>query len=149
MIYRNILLLIFVFGLVACEQEKAVIELTASKVPQRQYDASQLSLGKKVYQTNCASCHGGQAQGDANWRKKDADDHYPAPPLNGSGHAWHHSTAVLSDVISNGSVPGKGKMPAWKGKLNEQEINAVIVWFQSSWPQSLYEAWYGMQQRGR
>lgn len=149
MIYRNILLLIFVFGLVACEQEKAIVELTASKVPQRQYDASQLSLGKRVYQTNCASCHGSQAQGDANWRKKGADGHYPAPPLNGSGHAWHHSTTVLRDVISNGSAPGKGKMPAWKNKLNEQEINAVIVWFQSSWPQPLYEAWFTMQQRGR
>jgi len=60
-----------------------------------------------------------------------------------------HSTEVLSNVINNGSVQGQGKMPAWEGKLNGQEISAVIVWFQSIWPQPVYDAWYEMQQRGR
>jgi mono/diheme cytochrome c family protein len=147
--YKLFFLLFVLYWLVACERESAVVGLSAIDIPKRQYDSEQLTLGEKIYQTNCASCHGGQAQGDANWRKKDADGHYPAPPLNGSGHAWHHSTAVLSDVIINGSAPGKGKMPAWKDKLSEDEIYAVIDWFQSSWPQPLYEAWFEIQQRGR
>lgn len=123
--------------------------LPVPDAPLRQLDAKQLALGKQVYQDYCALCHGGQAQGATNWRKRDADGHYPAPPLNGSGHAWHHSTEVLSSVINNGSAQGQGKMPAWNGKLSEQEIRAVIVWFQSTWPQPVYNAWFEMQQRGR
>ena len=56
---------------------------------------------------------------------------------------------MLSSVINNGSVKGQGKMPAWKDKLSGQDINAVIVWFQSKWPQPVYDAWFEMQQRGR
>lgn len=140
--------------LVACDNDHKMgsHNLDAMPVPaapERQQDPAQLAMGKQVFQNNCASCHGGQAEGAANWRKKDMDGFYPAPPLNGSGHAWHHSTEVLGNVISNGSVQGQGKMPAWKGKLSGQEISAVIVWFQSTWPQSVYDAWFEMQQRGR
>jgi mono/diheme cytochrome c family protein len=108
----------------------------------------QLALGKKVFDDNCARCHGDNAQGAADWRKRDADGHYPPPPLNGSGHTWHHSTEMLKQTILNGSPQGKGKMPAWKGKLTEKQIDAVIDWFQSVWPQPVYDAWYEMQQRG-
>ena len=149
MVYRISFCLLLVLGLVACDSEGINAGLPVPETSPRQYDAKQLALGEKVYQTNCSNCHGDQAQGDANWRKKDADGHYPAPPLNGSGHAWHHSTEVLKNVINNGSPQGKGKMPAWKGKLSKKEINAVVVWFQSAWPQPVYDAWYEMQQRGR
>ena len=39
-------------------------------------------------------------------------------------------------------------MPAWKGKLSEAEMAAIVAWFQSLWPQPVYDAWYEMQQRG-
>ncbi|MCK4587196.1 MAG: cytochrome c [Gammaproteobacteria bacterium] len=141
---------LFLFLLVsACDGENTNAGLPVPNAPPRQLDATQLALGKQVFQNSCALCHGAMAEGAANWRKKDADGFYPAPPLNGSGHAWHHSTEVLSSVINNGSVKGQGKMPAWNGKLSEQEIKAVIVWFQSKWPQPVYDAWFEMQQRGR
>jgi len=154
MAYKISFSLLLLFGLVACDdvQKMGVQNMSALPVPaapKRQLDEAQLATGKQVFQDNCASCHGAQAEGAANWRKKDADGFYQAPPLNGSGHAWHHSTEVLSNVINNGSVQGQGKMPAWEGKLNGQEISAVIVWFQSIWPQPVYDAWYEMQQRGR
>ncbi len=116
---------------------------------ERNTDPALLTQGKQVYRQHCANCHAADASGAPNWRKRDAEGFFPPPPLNGSGHAWHHSTEVLADLIRNGSPGGKGRMPAWAGKLSEQEITAVIAWFQSLWPQQVYDAWFEMQQRGR
>lgn len=132
----------------ACENSE-VGGLPVPNAPPRHTDTAQLALGEQVFADHCARCHGDKAQGDANWRKRDADGHYPAPPLNGSGHTWHHSKEVLKQTILNGSPQGKGKMPAWKDKLTEKQIDAVIAWVQSVWPQPVYDAWFEMQQRGR
>ncbi len=115
----------------------------------RKADPALLAQGEQVYRQHCANCHGADASGAPDWRKRDADGFFPPPPLNGSGHAWHHSTEVLAGLIRDGSPDGKGRMPAWRGRLSEQEIGAVIAWFQSLWPQQVYDAWYEMQQRGR
>jgi mono/diheme cytochrome c family protein len=142
----SVFLLIAVLS--ACESSE-MGGIPVPDAPPRQYDDAQLSMGKQVYTGHCASCHGAQAQGAVDWRKRDADGHYPAPPLNGSGHTWHHSLEVLENTIRHGSPPGKGKMPAWEGKLNDEQIDAVIAWIQSTWPQPVYDAWFEMQQRGR
>ena len=134
--------------LLACDNAE-ISGLPVPSAPPRKMDAAQLDMGKQIYARHCARCHGEQGQGAANWTKRDADGFYPAPPLNGTGHAWHHSLENLKHTIVNGSPPGKGKMPAWRRKLSEQEIDAVIAWFQSIWPQPVYDAWYEMQQRGR
>jgi mono/diheme cytochrome c family protein len=108
-----------------------------------------LALGEQVYQQHCAGCHGDHAQGHEHWRKVGPDGNYPPPPLNGSGHAWHHSRAILRSVIKNGSPPEGGNMPAWKDKLSEREIEAVIDYFQSLWPDQVYAAWVEMQNQAR
>jgi mono/diheme cytochrome c family protein len=108
----------------------------------RVQDAVQISRGEKLYAENCASCHGTFGQGAFNWRKPGPDGKYLAPPLNGTGHAWHHPTKVLRYVIMNGSPGGQGNMPAWKGKLSNQDIDDVIAWFQSRWPDEIYAVWY-------
>ena len=149
MYLKPVLLLIFFWVLSACDSDVQHASLPVPEMPQRQYDASQLAIGEKVFQANCAKCHGADAQGAAEWTKRGADGNYPPPPLNGSGHAWHHSNEVLEDVIRNGSPDGKGNMPAWQGKISDQEITAVIAWFQSKWPKEVYDAWYEIQQRGR
>jgi mono/diheme cytochrome c family protein len=116
---------------------------------QRNYDAAVLAEGEKLFSVHCAQCHGQNAQGHPQWRKVGADGKYPPPPLNGSGHAWHHSRAVLRNVIKNGSPPGQGNMPAWEGKLTAQQIEHVIDYFQSLWPDPVYSAWIEMQQNQR
>lgn len=145
--HTRIFLVLLVLFLSACGKEKA-----QSTVPnqenraqsiQRNLDPQQLALGKKVFATFCSRCHGKQAEGAPNWRKVGADKKYPPPPLNGTGHAWHHPRHILKEIIMNGTKP-QGNMPAWKTTLNEKQIDAVIVWFQSLWPDELYAAWQEM-----
>lgn len=102
---------------------------------------STVQKGFKLYRANCASCHGDQGQGAVNWRKAGSDGKYPAPPLNGTGHTWHHPMPVLISTIKNGTQRIGGNMPPWKGKLADDDINAIIIWFQSRWPDELYQAW--------
>lgn len=135
--------------LAGCERSRdsTSIETLAGGSVKRVNDPAQLALGRQVYQANCATCHGENAEGAPNWRQPGPDGRYPPPPLNGSGHDWHHPTAVLIHLIKNGSPGGQGNMPAWGGKLSDEEIRAVIAWFQSLWPDPVYGAWYDMQQR--
>lgn len=116
---------------------------------ERHQDFAQIQRGGRIYQQNCAQCHGTQGEGDPNWRQRDTQGMFPPPPLNGTAHTWHHPMAVLKHVITNGSPQGKGRMPAWGGKLSEQEIEDVIAWFQAKWPDEVYAAWYEMDQRAR
>ena len=130
---------------IACDQQPKVMNSSTGLIPQRLYDAKQLDMGKQIFVENCANCHGDNAQGASNWHQRNPDGTFPPPPLNGTGHAWHHSTEVLYDVISNGSQPGQGNMPAWKDKLSKEQIEATIMWFQSLWSDQVYAAWYEMQ----
>ena len=105
------------------------------------YRFDQVSAGARIYQDNCAACHGKKGEGAENWRKAGPDGKYPAPPLNGSGHAWHHPLNILFHTIKNGSTGGQGNMPAWGEKLSDEEIIAAIAWFQSKWPREIYQNW--------
>ncbi|MCR4301059.1 MAG: c-type cytochrome [Sulfuricaulis sp.] len=109
----------------------------------------QMRRGAQLYATNCAACHGAQAEGAPNWQKPGADGKYPAPPLNGTGHAWHHPLAVLKTTIKGGTMRLGGSMPAWGGKLDDADIEAVIAWFQSRWPDEIYQSWMAMDQKAR
>ncbi len=111
-------------------------------------DPQVLAQGERVFQANCASCHGTQAQGAPNWERPGVDGKYPPPPLDGSAHAWHHPRNALRQVIKEGTVRIGGNMPAWGDKLSDAEIDAVIAWFQSRWPDEIYAAWTEIDARG-
>lgn len=153
--------------LVACSSEKSAPKNTDSSSPEtavsaaistspvtetaaaveplkRWYAFQHVSQGGKVYQENCASCHGKLGEGGPDWKKVGSDGKYPAPPLNGTGHAWHHPLKMLLHVVKNGSPGGQGNMPAWGEKLSDDEMIAAIAWFQSRWPDQIFRAW--MQQ---
>ena len=52
--------------------------------------------GEAIFNKNCVSCHGSKGQGLAkDWKIKDENGYYPAPPLNGTAHTWHHSPSEL------------------------------------------------------
>ena len=123
------------------ENKPAPIDNTDRGGIKRWYAFQHVSQGAKVFQENCATCHGKQAAGAANWRQMGSDGKYPPPPLNGTGHSWHHPLKMLYYTISNGSPGGQGNMPAWREKLSQEEIIAAIAWFQSRWPDEIYQAW--------
>jgi mono/diheme cytochrome c family protein len=116
---------------------------------QRWYKPEHIEIGRGLFETHCASCHGVAAVGDPNWRQRDVDGLYRPPPLNGTAHSWHHPLAVLYDQITRGSAPGVGKMPPFKDVLARGEIVAIIAYFQSLWPDEIYQAWRRMDQAAR
>lgn len=104
-------------------------------------DFSTVMRGGRLYAQNCSQCHGQLAQGAPQWQKPGPDGKYPAPPLNGTGHAWHHPLAALKATIRDGTLRMGGSMPPWRDKLSEEDIQAIIAWFQSHWPEEIYTAW--------
>jgi mono/diheme cytochrome c family protein len=127
--------------------------LTGSGI-QRSNNLALINQGWHLYEKHCAHCHGPHAEGDTLWRKPGVDGYYPPPPLDGSGHSWHHPRSVLHNIIKHGSPVDErglplGKMPAWGQVLNDQEIEVLIVWFQSLWPDPVYAIWYDREQRAR
>ncbi|MCK4866212.1 MAG: cytochrome c [Gammaproteobacteria bacterium] len=115
---------------------------TEEKVVKRDVDPVRYSQGTRLYQLNCATCHGLNAEGAKDWRKADDNGKNPAPPLNGTGHTWHHSTKALFNVIRNGTGKIGGNMPAWKDKLSNNDIKLILTWVTAQWPDEIYTAWY-------
>lgn len=111
-------------------------------VESRNIDPAKYSQGSRIYQLNCAKCHGKHAEGDKDWRKLNEKGKYPPPPLNGTGHTWHHSTKVLVNTIKNGTAKIGGSMPAWKDKLSGKDIEAVLAYVQAQWSDEIYTTWY-------
>lgn len=108
---------------------------------QRQYDRNVLARGERVYQANCAQCHGNNGEAKPDWRIRGADGKFPPPPLDDSGHAWHHPRAWLKQMVAQGSPSGQGNMPAWAGKLSAQEIDDVVTWVTSLWSDEIHLLW--------
>ena len=109
---------------------------------ERKVDPVNYSKGARLYQLNCASCHGKNAEGARDWRTPDKDGKNQPPPLNGTGHTWHHSTEALTRVIKSGTGKIGGNMPAWKDKLSESDISLILIWITAQWPDEIYTAWY-------
>lgn len=126
--------------LLSCSEEQAT-----SVDGGRWYSDSQLARGAEVFASNCAQCHGSEAQGlIADWRQKQEDGSFPPPPLNGSAHAWHHPQSVLMQVIDNGGAAFGGKMPAFATVLKQAEKLSTIAYFQSFWSDEIYQQWVQM-----
>lgn len=109
---------------------------------ERNINFKEFTAGQRLYLKNCAVCHGKNGEGAKGWRKPDKHGKYLAPPLNGTGHTWHHSTKSLTNTIKNGTAKIGGNMPAWKDKLSDSEIKLILTWITAQWPDELYTAWY-------
>jgi mono/diheme cytochrome c family protein len=102
-------------------------------------DPAQLALGQKLYAQHCAACHGAQLEGQPDWRRRLPNGRLPAPPHDDSGHTWHHPDEVLFGITKNGLAPPyapaeyQSDMPAFAGKLSDDEIRAVLAYIASHW----------------
>ena len=102
-----------------------------------------IARGKIAYENYCVSCHMINLVGMENWKGVDEDGHRKAPPLNGTGHTWHHDDKTLHSIIKYGLaklVDGyEGKMMGFEENLSDKEIDSVLVYIKSYWPKDKYE----------
>ncbi len=124
--YRLLPIFTLIFSLVAVTQAAEAGQGTEKL--KRWGSFAQVTRGARLFQANCATCHGKQAQGAASWKQAGPDGKYPPPPLNGKGHAWHHPLKVLFQTIKFGSPGVQGNMPAWGRKRSDEGIIAIIAW---------------------
>lgn len=94
--------------------------------------------GARLYAAECAACHGARLEGGAS-RRQEAGGPPSAPPLGAAGHAWQHSDAELAATVAQGTggAAPPGGMPAFAGRLSRSEIDAVLAYVRSRWPDSL------------
>lgn len=106
-------------------------------------DSQVTALGQRLYAENCASCHGVNLQGEADWQTPNADGTMPAPPHDVSGHTWHHDSQMLFDMTRDGVAETVGlegyvsNMPAYRDILTDEEIIAVLSYIKSTWPDAI------------
>lgn len=114
----------------------------AAAITLRPHDAETVARGKAIYSDQCASCHGANLEGQANWRERLPSGRLPAPPHDRTGHTWHHPDAQLFDLTKRGpaAVVGGGyqsDMPGFADILSDAEIVDVLSYIKSTWPESI------------
>ena len=102
-------------------------------------DPARILPGQQLYASNCAACHGANLQGQPDWKHRLATGRMPAPPHDVTGHTWHHSDRDLLNLTKLGvaAVVGNGyesDMPAFAGKVSDDDIKAVLEYIKSTWP---------------
>jgi mono/diheme cytochrome c family protein len=110
-------------------------------MPQRQEQHS----GAALYAANCAGCHGQKLEGQPDWHHLNAAGRLPAPPLDGTGHGWRHSTDELFHMVKFSVLDEAGPgyltdMPAFSGKLSDDDIRAVLAYIRAQWPSGIQAA---------
>jgi mono/diheme cytochrome c family protein len=106
--------------------------------------------GKAVYAQHCASCHGGNLEGQPNWRHPLPNGRWPAPPHDATGHTWHHPDKVLFQVTKYGMraiVPERETdMPGFEGVITDADMWAVLSFIESTWSPEIRERQQRMNQ---
>ena len=101
-----------------------------------------IERGKIAYQNNCVSCHMVDLSGAKDWKGFDEDGHRKAPPLNGTGHTWHHDDETLHAIIKYGLLDlvknYEGKMMGFGNNLSDKDIDSVLAYIKSFWPEDKY-----------
>lgn len=77
-----------------------------------------IAAGEQLFSVACATCHGVEAYGTR-----------MAPSLNNQGFLGETPDAAIYQIIAQG-VPGTA-MPAWGGRLSDEEINSLVAYLRS------------------
>lgn len=81
-----------------------------------------IQAGRSLFQTNCAQCHGEFGEGNGPMAKN-----LPKPPANLRAMAGQHPDGDFFWKIQH----GRGAMPAFKGKLSDEQIWKLVTYIQS------------------
>ena len=114
--------------------------ITGSLNPIGLNKSKQIAQGRALYAVRCASCHGKNLEGQPNWQTPLPTGRMPAPPHDKSGHTWHHADRALAGVTKLGLKPFAGDnyesdMPAFGTILSDDEIEAILTYIKSTWPE--------------
>ncbi|MBL4725708.1 MAG: cytochrome c [Rhizobiaceae bacterium] len=118
-------------------------------------EVSLVESGMKIYQTQCATCHGENLEGQPDWQTPDNDGLLPAPPHDKTGHTWHHADNLLFNLTKFGiaEIAGlkdhKTSMPIYEEVLDDAEIIAVLSYIKSTWPKAIRDRHDQLNQRTR
>ena len=135
---------LYAFSNVLAEKNRVVL---------RDNDPAIVALGANVYEANCASCHGADLEGQANWRSPGEDGRLPAPPHDETGHTWHHDSDTLFQLTKYGvstlinDPDYASNMPIYDGVLSDEEIIAVISYIKSTWSEEIRARHTEMEKR--
>jgi S-disulfanyl-L-cysteine oxidoreductase SoxD len=102
-------------------------------------DNDKALVGKHAYRLHCSSCHGRLLQGQALWQLRDKDAYKRAPAHDESGHTWQHSDEELFHITKYGRFESTPQdwlsfMPAFKDRLTDEQILAIIAFIKRGWP---------------
>tara|TARA_B100001109_G_scaffold105764_1_gene86319 strand:- start:17 stop:451 length:435 start_codon:yes stop_codon:yes gene_type:complete len=134
--FKNFVLIIFLFF---CLIKTAY---SHSHYPITKDDPLKIEAGKLLYNQYCASCHQVNLTGAKNWKGFDEDGHRKAPPLNGTGHTWHHSDELLHKIIKYGFAKliknYEGKMMGFGDNIEDEGIDNILSYIKSYWNDDIY-----------
>ena len=102
-------------------------------------DNDKARVGKHAYRLYCSSCHGRLLQGQAFWQLRDKNAYKRAPAHDESGHTWQHSDEELFHITKYGRFESTPQdwlsfMPAFKDRLTDEQILAIIAFIKRGWP---------------
>lgn len=112
----------------------------ANRMAGDEASAATIALGKTLYKEHCASCHGANLEGQRDWKSPLPSGRLPAPPHDAAGHTWHHPDGVLFRVTKEGPAAVVGgryesDMPGFGNVLTDEEIQAILAFIKSTWPE--------------
>lgn len=112
-------------GVLTKEQIRSIAHYVQAMHPQQKtaelISVSNISLGKQLYQENCASCHREDGTGDRE---------IGAPNL--ADAIWLKSEdGSLEAIIQQMTAPRHGMMPAWVDRLDEDSIRQLTIYVHS------------------
>lgn len=108
-------------------------------------DPRKVREGAAIYADACAACHGADLSGAEDWRTRLPSGRLPAPPHDATGHSWHHPDQHLFALTALGpgpfAPPGyESDMPAFRDRLSDDQIWAVLSFIKSRWPADIRAA---------
>lgn len=121
-----------IFGSGLCDQGPGGPVLATSKTAQVQAPEDPMSLGKKIYNGNCANCHQASGEGQPG----------SYPPMAGSelvlGDKDRLAALMLHGLAGpltgvRGGAYGTQQMPGWGAVLTDEKIANVMTYIRGSW----------------
>jgi mono/diheme cytochrome c family protein len=95
--------------------------------------------GEQLYNMYCVSCHGIKGVGENPLDKYAQDEYgYIAPPMDDTGHAWHHTDEQLIRMILEGS-PRNARMTSYSNIMTEEDAINVVEYIKSLWSPHIRE----------